>query len=169
MYIYIYYCWLEIPECSNHSRGIRSIRQCRVPQHTTSTVRTPIMCMVLFQFLKGLTCVEEVGSDWIERCAPLLRSPPKLSFDCGTNVRVVELGLQFYKKEKVWHHNNQRCPYFFVSVITTSSNEASLYFEVKLRLAYLVSPENHKHTNKSEESEFQFWSKCVLSKLYPSD
>ncbi len=31
----------------------------------------------------------------------LLKSLPKLSFDCGTNGRVVELGLQFYKKGKV--------------------------------------------------------------------
>ncbi len=29
----------------------------------------------------------------------LLKSLPKLSPDCGTNARVVELGLQFYKKE----------------------------------------------------------------------
>ncbi len=31
----------------------------------------------------------------------LLKSLPKLSFDCGTNAPVVELGLQFYKKGKV--------------------------------------------------------------------
>ncbi len=35
----------------------------RAPQRNTTTGSTPIVCMVLFQFLKGLTCVEEVESD----------------------------------------------------------------------------------------------------------
>ncbi len=42
--------WLEIfLECINHSRGIRSIRQGRAPQRTTTTGSTRMVCMVLFQ------------------------------------------------------------------------------------------------------------------------
>ncbi len=35
----------------------------RASQRTATTGSTPIVCMVLFQFLKGLTCMEEVESD----------------------------------------------------------------------------------------------------------
>ncbi len=68
---YIYIIVIRDPYVYHSLAGSSIYSSDRAPQRTNTTVCTPIVCMILFQFLKGLTCVEEVESDCIERCAPL--------------------------------------------------------------------------------------------------
>ncbi len=53
MYIYIYCIVIRGPQVHQSlNGGIRSIRQGRAPQRTTTTECTPMLCMALFQLLK---------------------------------------------------------------------------------------------------------------------